>query len=202
VVVQQPGEEPAAIAYQPLAQNFNPFGTIQVATDTDPSAVIAMVTRDVQALDPELALTFVTTFEEQMSQALWGRRIAAGLLVVFGLLALSLAAIGIYGVMSYATSQRKQEIGIRIAVGADTSEVLRMVVFQGMRITLIGMIIGLAAAVVLGRFVASLLYGVSALDPITFGGISLLLGLVALLATSVPALRATRIDPMIAFKTD
>jgi ABC-type antimicrobial peptide transport system permease subunit len=156
----------------------------------------------VQELDPELALTFVSTFEDQMSQALWGRRIAAGLLAIFGALALTLAAIGIYGVMSFATSQRKQEIGIRIAVGADTSQVLAMVVRQGMTITAIGMAIGLAAAVLLSRFVATLLYGVSALDPLTFGGISLLLGMVALAAIYLPARRATRIDPMIAFKAE
>jgi predicted permease len=202
VVVQQPGEDPQAIVYQPLAQNFSPFGTIQVATNSDPSSVMGMVTRDVQALDPELALTFVSTFEDQMSQALWGRRIAAGLLAIFGALALTLAAIGIYGVMSFATSQRKQEIGIRIAVGADTSQVLAMVVRQGMTITAIGMAIGLAAAVLLSRFVATLLYGVSALDPLTFGGISLLLGMVALAAIYLPARRATRIDPMIAFKAE
>ena len=202
IVIQQPGEEPQAIAYQPLAQNFASFGTIQVATSVDPSTVMGMVTRDVQELDPELALTFVSTFSAQVDQSLWGRRIAASLLTVFGLLALCLAAIGIYGVMSYATSQRKQEIGIRIAVGADTTRVVRMVVRQGMVITAIGVALGLAAAVGLSRFVATLLYGVDALDPVTFGGIPALLALVALMAIYLPARRASRIDPMVAFNSD
>ncbi len=202
VVIQQPGEEPQPIAYQPLAQNSANFAAIYVATGTDPSTVMGMVTRDVQELDPELALTFVSTFENQMDQALWGRRIAASLLSVFGMLALSLAAIGIYGVMSYATSQRQQEIGIRIAVGADTTRVQGMVVRQGMVITGAGLALGVLAAVVLSRFVAPLLYGVDALDPITFVGIPLLLGAVALAATYLPARRASRIDPMIAFKAD
>lgn len=202
VVIQQPGEEPQAIAYQPLAQSFSPFGTIQVATHGDPAAVMGPVTRDVQALDPELALTFVSTFQSQLDQALWGRRIAAALLAVFGGLALALAAVGIYGVMSYATSQRRQEIGIRIAVGAGRREVLGMVVRQGMTITLVGVALGLLSAVALSRFVSSLLYGVSALDPVTFVAIPLLLAAVALVATLVPARRATRIDPMLAFKTE
>ena len=120
--------------------------------------------------------------------------------VLFGLVALILAASGIYGVMAYSVAQRTREIGIRMALGARSSDVMRMVVRQGMKLVAIGNAIGLTAALVLTRMMTSLLYGVSPTDPLTLGAISLLLILVALLACYLPGLRATRVDPMIALR--
>ena len=123
------------------------------------------------------------------------------LMSVFGSAALLLAAIGIYGLMAYSVAQRTQEIGIRLALGAETAAVKRMVVVQGMRLAIVGVVIGLAAAFGLTRFIASFLYGVKPLDPLVFAGIPLLLTAVALLAVWIPAGRASRVDPVIALRT-
>jgi ABC-type antimicrobial peptide transport system permease subunit len=160
------------------------------------------VMREVQALDPELALTFQSTIEQILSQALWARRMGAALLGIFGLLALVLAAVGIYGVMSYTSNQRRHEIGIRMAIGAPTGRILKMVLSQGMIITGIGIAVGLAGSLVLTRFASTLLFGVSAVDPLTFSGIAALLLLVSLAAVYVPARRATKVDPLIALQTE
>jgi len=119
---------------------------------------------------------------------------------LFGLLALLLASIGLYGVLAYAVTQRTREIGIRIALGAPTRQVLRLILHQGMRWVLAGIVAGLAGALALTRFLSSLLFGVSALDPATFAGVTLLLGLVALLACWLPARRAAKVDPMEALR--
>jgi predicted permease len=201
-VVTQLGEAPQPVIYLPLAQNYNPFGALNVRTASDPDALMGPVMREVQALDSQLPLTFQSTVEDILGQSLWPRRLAAQLLAAFGLLALSLAAVGIYGIMSYSTSQRTREIGIRMAVGAGQGGVLRMVVRQGMMIAGAGVLLGLVLAAGFTRFLSGLLFGVSPLDPVTFGGIALLLLGVAFLATYVPARRATRIDPMVTFRTE
>jgi putative ABC transport system permease protein len=183
-------------------QNYPAFGTLHVRTAGDPEAVMGTVMREVQALDPELALTFQSTIEQILSQALWARRMGAALLGIFGLLALVLAAVGIYGVMSYTSNQRRHEIGIRMAIGAPTGRILQMVLSQGMIITGIGIAVGLAGSLVLTRFASTLLFGVSAVDPLTFSGIAALLLLVSLAAVYVPARRATKVDPLIALQTE
>ena len=194
------GEDPRPIAYLPLSQNYSPGITLHVRTDGDPRTVLSTVRREVQALDPNLPLIAVSPISEVLDQVLWAPRMGAALLVVFGLLALVLAAVGIYGVLAYSVSQRTHEIGLRMALGAQRGDVLKMIVRQGMTLTLIGVVVGLAVAFLVTRFMESLLYGVAATDPLTFMGVSLVLAAVALLATFIPARRATRVDPMIALR--
>jgi predicted permease len=194
------GEDPRPIAYLPLSQNYAAGITLHVRTDVDPRTVLPTVRREVQALDPNLPLIAVSPISEVLDQVLWAPRMGAALLVVFGLLALVLAAVGIYGVLAYSVSQRTHEIGLRMALGAQRGDVLKMIVRQGMTLTLIGVVIGLVAAFLVTRFMESLLYGVAATDPVTFMGVSLVLAAVALLATFIPARRATRVDPMIALR--
>jgi ABC-type antimicrobial peptide transport system permease subunit len=135
-----------------------------------------------------------------ISDSLASQRFSMAVLGVFATLALALASVGIYGVISYLVGQRTQEIGIRIALGAKRSDVLRMVLGDGMKMTLIGVGIGLAAALGLTRLMASLLFGVSATDPLTFTAVAMLLSVVALAACYIPARRAMRVDPMVALR--
>jgi predicted permease len=202
VAIGQIGGDPQSMAYMPLGQNYPAFGTLQVRTAGDPEAVMGTVMREVQTLDPELALTFQSTIGQILGQALWARRMGAALLGIFGLLALVLAAVGIYGVMSYTSNQRRQEIGIRMAIGAPTGRILTMVLSQGMIITGIGIAVGLAGSLAITRFASSLLFGVSAVDPLTYSGIAAILLLVSLAATYLPARRATKVDPLIALRNE
>ena len=154
----------------------------------------------IQALDHNLAISNVQTIEEVLDQGLWAPRMAAALLTLFGGLALILAAIGVYGVLSYSVNQQTREIGIRMAMGAQTGSVLGLVVGQGMRLAAAGLILGLIVAFAAMRFLSSLLFGVSAHDPLTFGGVALILAVAAVLACYIPARRATKVDPIIALR--
>ena len=174
--------------------------TLHVRPTGDPGAVISQVRAEVKALDSNLPLTDVKTMEEHMRLPLAPAKLFAWLSSGFGVLALLLAAIGLYGVMAYIVSSRTHEIGIRMALGAQTSDVLKMVVKQGMMLALIGVAIGLMGAFAVTRVMASLLYGVSATDPLTFIGVAMLLMVVALLACYVPARRATKVDPGVALR--
>ena len=135
-----------------------------------------------------------------MRLSLFPARIAATVLGVFGLVALMLSAIGIYGITSYAVAQRTREIGIRMALGAQLGDVLKLVLSHGVKLTIIGVVIGLLGAYLVTRAITSVLYGVSATDPLTFGSVSLLLAFVALLACYVPAKKATKVDPLVALR--
>ncbi len=199
-VVNNIGEEPQPLAYLPLVQNYSPAVTLQVRTSGRPEAVISGVRTQVQSLDTNLALTNVLTIGELLSQGLWAPRMGAALLAVFGGLALLLAVVGVYGVLSYSVTQQTREIGIRMAMGAQTSRVLGLVVGQGMRLAAAGLILGLIVAFAAMRVLSSLLFGVSAHDPLTFGGVSLVLALAAVLACYIPARRATKVDPIIALR--
>jgi ABC-type antimicrobial peptide transport system permease subunit len=144
----------------------------------------------------------VRTMNEWLRYSLWENRIYVSLMSVFAVLALVIAATGIYGVMAYTVAQRTQEIGIRMALGAARNDVMRMVVGQALRLTLLGIGIGLAGAYAMTRLMASLLFGVSANDPPTFVGVTVILALSALVAAWVPADRATRVDPMVALRSE
>lgn len=169
-------------------------------TEVEPSSLAPAVRGRVAALNKDQAVFNVRTMEQIMAQSVAPRRFSMLLLTVFAAVALVLAGVGIYGMMSYAVTQRTREIGVRMALGAKVSDVLNLVIGQGMKLVLIGLVIGLVASVALTRTIKSLLFGVSATDPATFTVIAVLLALVALLACFVPARRATRVNPMIALR--
>ncbi len=141
------------------------------------------------------------TIGQVIDQSLWAARLGAILLAVLGGLALVLASVGLYGVMAYAVGQRLHEIGLRMALGAAQRVVLTMVLRQAMTLVVIGLVVGLLAAFGVSRVVSNLLYGISATDPLTFAGVSLLLAAVGLIASFVPAFRASRVDPLVALRT-
>ncbi len=194
------GEEPKAVVYRPL-HYFDSQFTLVARTEGDPRTVLAALRRAVQKLDPTLPIYDAKTLTEHMNIPLFPAKMAAGVLASFGVLALLLAAVGIYGVMSYVVAGRTREIGLRMALGAQTGDVLRLILRQGMLLAAIGALIGLAVGLGGGRLLKTLLYGVSAADPFTFGAVTLLLGSVTFLACWLPAHRATRVDPMIALRT-
>ena len=199
-VVNAIGEDPQPLAYLPLAQDYAPAVTMQVRTSGWPEAVSATVRSQVQSLDTNLALTNMNTIGELIDQGLWAPRMGAGLLTVFGGLALLLAVVGVYGVLSYSVNQQTREIGIRMAMGAQTGRILGLVVGQGMRLAVAGLTLGLLVAFAAMRILSSLLFGVSAHDPLIFGGVSLVLATAAILACYIPARRATKVDPIIALR--
>jgi putative ABC transport system permease protein len=186
--------------YVPHAQN--PRGTVMLAirTASDPNALTAAVQKAIWQGDPDAAVSSVATMEQVLAEVTARPRFNALLLGIFSVAALLLAAVGIYGVMSYTVTQNTREIGIRMALGAGRADVLKLVVGQGLTLGLAGVGIGLAAAAILTRFASRLLFEVSATDPLTFGGIALLLLVVALVACWLPARRATKVDPMIALR--
>jgi len=194
------GERPHAFIYQSLLQSYNNHATLLARTRRAPAGAIPALRRAVQSLDETLPVYDVKTLTEHMGLSLLPARAAAGLLGSLGVLALALAALGIYGVMSYAVAGRTREIGVRMALGAQGADVLRLVLRQGMTLVLLGVALGLAAAFGATRLLASLLYGVSASDPVTFAVVTLLLATVALIAIIIPARRATKVDPMVALR--
>jgi predicted permease len=202
----------SSINETPRPQLFLPINRYQVSTlrlfvrtSGNPAPLVAEVRNAIRTLDPSLPVYDARTMNEHMQVAVFAQRMAADLLGAMGILAVLLAAIGLYGVMAYAVSQRTQEMGIRLALGASPSALLGMVVGQGMKLTSIGLAIGLALA--LGAFgsigaVRTLLPGISPLDPITFIAVPLLLAAIAFLATWIPARRAGRVDPVVALRVD
>jgi putative ABC transport system permease protein len=171
-----------------------------VRTATEPTSLAGAVRGAIQGVDPELPVFRVTTMERMVADSMTQRRFAMTLLGVFALVALTLASVGLYGVMSYSVTQRTNEIGIRMALGAKVTDVLAMVVRQGMTLSLAGVGIGLAGAFALTRVMQTLLFGVSATDPLTYAVVALVLAGVSLLACFVPARRATKVDPMEALR--
>ena len=194
------GEAYQPFIYYPMEQSYGSSGTLIVRTNSDPKAMIAAVRNEVQRLDPKLPVYDVKTLEEHMSLSLFPARVAAAVLGGFGLVALILAAIGIYGVTSYSVAQRTRELGIRMALGAKRRDVVVMIVRQGAILAGIGLGTGLLVAFALTRWMASILYGVSATDAVVFVGVSMLLGVVTLIAGYLPARSAAQVDPMIALR--
>jgi putative ABC transport system permease protein len=186
----------------PHAQLPIGFMTLVVRTDVDPLSVVGSVAGQVRALDPELPLADVRTMEEVVDSTLARPRIVAVLLSVFALLALVLAAVGVYGVMAYSVAQRTREIGVRMALGATHDSVFRLVLTQALRLVGIGVVSGLAIAAMLARFLNTLLYETEPLDPVTFGATALLLVFVATIASYLPARRGTRIEPVQALRAE
>jgi putative ABC transport system permease protein len=170
--------------------------TLVVRTTTDPHTVITAVQNEVRAMDQELPVFNVKTMEEYISATVAAPRFNTTLLVIFASVALVLTIVGLYGVMSYSVAQRTNEIGIRMALGAQTRDVLRLIVSQGFKLVLLGLALGMVGAFALMRVLASLLFGVSARDPYTFGAVAMVLASVALLACYIPARRASRVDPL------
>ena len=194
-------EPPQPYVVRPLAQAYTGTNTLIVRTDGDPQELLAAVRGEVRGLDQHLP-TSAKLLEERLAMPLLPVRLAASLLGSFGLLALALAAIGIYGVTSYAIARRTREIGIRMALGARASNVLRLTIRQGMSPVLVGVALGLSAALGLTRLAGSLLFGVSAADPVTYAGVAALLTAVALVACYLPARRAAKIDPLVALRNE
>ncbi len=194
--------EPEPTIYRPFAQNYSALASLIVRTDGDPRGLVSAVRREVATLDENLPPQNLQPLSETVSLASWSARTGAAVLGVFGLLGLVLAAIGIYGVMSYSVSRRTREIGLRMALGAETRDVIKLIFKQAMGLTLIGAIIGLVLAVAVTRLIASLLYGVTATDPATFAEVVLFVIGVAMLACYLPARRATKVDPMKALRCE
>ncbi|HYJ78067.1 MAG TPA: ABC transporter permease [Longimicrobiaceae bacterium] len=196
------GEDPRAMLYLPLAQSYGDEMVLHVRTAGDPAALARPVAAAAQALDPALPLAEPGTMRDQLRVALLPARIGAWVLGAFGTLALLLAAVGIYGVISYAVSQRTREIGIRAALGAGRAAIVRLVLADSFRVVAVGLAVGLALALLAGRAASTWLYGVSPADPAVLLGTPLVLAAVALLASWVPARRAARADPMLALRAE
>jgi len=200
------GEDPKSFFYLSTLQNHDEtqtgLTTVVVRTTNNPIAALATIRDEVLKLDPTMPFVEVKTLTEHMSLSLFPLRIGATVVGGFGLLALLLAAIGIYGVMAFAVSQRTREIGIRMALGAQGADVLLLILKQGLTLMVIGLGLGLAGALLLTRLMSSVLYGVSATDVVTFVSVTALLGLVVLLACYLPAHRATKVDPLVALRNE
>jgi ABC-type antimicrobial peptide transport system permease subunit len=195
-------ETPQPAVFRPQFRDYDTVVTLVARTQGDSRSVIASLRKEFQAMDPTLPLYDIKTLTEHMKIPLFPARIAANVLGSFGVLALVLAAIGIYGVMSYVVAGRTREIGLRMALGAQLRHVRQLILGQGMILASIGLAIGLAIVFILARFLTSMLYGVSPTDPITFVTITFLLAGVALVACYIPARRAARVDPAIALRAE
>jgi predicted permease len=193
-------EAPQPFLYLPLLQDYRSNMILVARTTIEPEKMFQPVRAAVAALDPEIPIFDFKTFEEHVGISLYLQRMAATLLSIFGLLALSLASIGLYGVMAYSVSQRTRELGIRISVGAERRDIFKLILGQGLALAIVGLLGGLVVALAVTRLMAKLLYGVSTNDPVTFAAIALVLMGVALQACYFPARRATMVDPMTALR--
>jgi predicted permease len=193
-------ELPRPFFYVPLRQNFFASNNILIRTRETPGAIRAALAREVRALDPTLAPTAPFRVQEQVDRKGYTQRLAATLIAIFGAMALFLAAIGLYAVMSYSVSQGTREFGLRMALGAGAADLLRLVLSRGLLLTAGGIVIGVVGALIFTRLMTNLLFQVSPRDPVAFGAALVVLGVVAFVACVLPAWRATRIDPVRALR--
>jgi putative ABC transport system permease protein len=197
----EPGAEPKPEIYLPLVQARQAAGVFLVfRTKPDPLAIVAAIEDRIWTLDKDRPVTSIKTVEKQMEESHMTPKSQSVLLGIFGGLGFALAIVGVYGVMSYVVSQQTREIGIRMALGANRQKVLGMVIVHGLKLTLGGVLIGVGVSLALTRFMRSQLPGVSTTDPVTFGGVAMLLIVVAVAACLVPAQRAMRVDPLVALR--
>jgi predicted permease len=196
------GEAPEPCIYLPLSQNHETGMTLHVRTSAPPAGLAAGVRQAVQSLEKNLPVTNVRPLDEFLGVSLYAPRMGALLLGVFGALALLLAGVGLYGVMSFSVTQRTREIGVRMALGAPRRAVLLLALGEGMKLVAVGVASGLAVALAVTQGLSSFLYGVSAIDVVTFAGVPALLAAVALLACWIPARRATKVDPLVALRCE
>ena len=192
---------PRPTVYVNLFQRPRAAVTVTMLSDADVRSVTTAARGILHDLDPEIPARF-RTFADVYAASLGARRFNVVLISFFGITALLLATAGVFGVMAYSVSRRTREIGVRVAIGAGAGDALRMILGQGMRTIVIGVAIGIAGALALTRTVESLLFGVTATDPLTFGGVTILIVGAALLACYIPARRATKVDPMVALRSE
>jgi len=192
--------DPVTTLYVPLAQQPSPYMSLVVRTSSPPSALISAISNAVHEVDRQQPMLDVITMDDIVADSLSHQRFNMLLLSAFSGLALLLAAIGIYSVLAYSVRRRMREIGVRMALGAQRGDILRMILGQGTKLALIGTGIGIAAAFGLTRLMSSQLFGVTATDPVTFLSVATMIVLVALAACYIPARRATRVDPMVALR--
>jgi len=194
------GEAPQPAVYLPFRQNYADGLVLYVRSSGEPARAIGTVQREVHAMDPHVPLENVSSVDALIDQSLWMMRIAAGLLAVFGALAIALASVGLYGLIAYSVNQRRRELSVRMALGADRGAVLRLVVREGMTLVAIGIAVGVGLSLAISRALASLLLGIGATDAVSFATAAVLLTSVALFGTYLPARRASRFDPLVALR--
>jgi predicted permease len=199
---QTVAEDPQPYFYVPMAQDYVSSQILQVRSSIAPRALISQIQQEIRALDPAMTIVDMRTMKESLEggTGFFIFRLGASLAAMMGTLGLILAIVGVYGIVSYAAIQRTREIGIRMALGANTLQVLGLIIGQGMRLVLAGILAGLLAAWLLTRTMTHMLIGISASDPVVYIGVSVLLSFVALLACWLPARRAAKVDPMVALR--
>ncbi|MGH9940255.1 MAG: FtsX-like permease family protein, partial [Blastocatellia bacterium] len=193
---------PFPALYVPYAQEPRSGMGVALRAVAEPTALTSAARDEVRKLDPALPVSNIKTVERMIHEITSPKRLMTAMMSVFAAIALLLAGVGLYALMAYAVSQRTHEIGVRMALGARARDILRLITGQGLKLTLVGLALGMAGAFALTRVMAPLLYGVTATDPLTFILISLSLAGAALLACWVPARRATKVDPMIALRCE
>ncbi|MGD0303770.1 MAG: FtsX-like permease family protein, partial [Candidatus Acidiferrales bacterium] len=194
------GEDPKPIIYLPIEQDYAAIGTVQARVNGDPLLFARAIEKAIHEGNAELPIFDESTMEQRVATATTGQRIAGTFVGTFGLLALVLAAVGIYGLISYTTRQRTHEIGIRLALGAQRRDVFRLVLGNGVKLIAAGLVIGFVLSLALTRFLSSVLFQTGATDVVTYTAVGLLLGAVALVACYLPARRAMKVDPMAALR--
>jgi predicted permease len=196
------GEQPIPFIYLAARQNYTPAMNLFVRSEGEPGTVLPQLRREIASMDPGLPIFNVRPLTTQIEGALWLSRIGALLLAAFGAMALVLTTVGTYGVLAYTVSKRVPEIGLRMALGAGPGKILGMVIGNGMTLVGAGLAAGIAVSLLLARGLTPILFGIKGTDPLTYGGITLLLGVVALAACYLPARRAAAVDPTVALRQE